>query len=90
MEETPTIWLNAVVWEAFAEAIRGVLPPAIDKKEVDAELKASKYHLEDMRKLLKLLWKLKPVILVDILMKDCATIWWFAQEKFVIFITNLP
>ena len=51
MEETPTIRLNAVVWEAFAEAIRGVLPPAIDKKEVDAELKASKYHLEDMRKL---------------------------------------
>ncbi len=50
-EENPTMRLNSEAWEGFAEAIRGVLPPAIDKKEVDAELKATKYHLEDMRNL---------------------------------------
>lgn len=55
---TPTLRINRRAWEGFAEALRGVTP-AIDKKEVDAELKATKYHLEDMRKLALSVKKMK-------------------------------
>lgn len=47
---TPTMRISRVVWEGLAQALRGVTPQ-VDKREVDAELKATKYHLEDMRKL---------------------------------------
>lgn len=48
----PTLRLPVEVWNAFKEVL-------IDKKfreksEVEAELGATKYHLEDMRTLLKL------------------------------------
>lgn len=46
----PTLRINGRAWDGLAEALRGVTPQ-VDKKEVDAELKATKYHLEDMRKL---------------------------------------
>lgn len=50
---TPTLCIPSRAWDGLADALRGVVPQT-DKKEVDAELKATKYHLEDMRKLAKL------------------------------------
>ena len=46
----PTMIINRFIWEGIKKSIQGIeeLP---DKKEVDAELKATKYHLEDLRKL---------------------------------------
>lgn len=46
----PTITIPGRAWDGLAAALRGITPQ-IDKKEVDAELKATKYHLEDLRKL---------------------------------------
>jgi hypothetical protein len=49
-QTSPTLVVSATVWDGLAEALRGVVPQ-VDKREVDAELKATKYHLEDMRNL---------------------------------------
>lgn len=38
------------VWDTLAMCITGTVEN-IDKKEIDAQLKATQYHLEDMRKL---------------------------------------
>lgn len=51
--QNPTLRINRRIWEGLAQALRGITPQ-VDKKEVDAELKATKYHLEDMRKLMKI------------------------------------
>lgn len=48
--EKPLLVINGQAWEAISEALSDALPP-IKKEIVDAELKATKYHLEDMRKL---------------------------------------
>jgi hypothetical protein len=49
----PTMKINGWIWDGIRQAINGVevMP---DKQAVDSELKATKYHLEDIRKLLKL------------------------------------
>lgn len=49
----PTLCIPGRAWDGLADALRGVVPQT-DKRELDAELKATKYHLEDMRKLAKL------------------------------------
>jgi hypothetical protein len=49
-ETTPALRINRMAWMGLVQALKGVMPD-LDKKEVDAELKATKYHLEDMRKL---------------------------------------
>lgn len=49
----PTMRLPYEVWCGLSEALVGVLPE-VDKKEIGAELRATKYHLEDMRRLSKL------------------------------------
>ena len=49
----PILRIPGSAWQGLAEALRGVVPDT-DVKEIDAELKATKYHLEDMRKLAKL------------------------------------
>lgn len=52
-EPEPTMCVNGRIWEGIRQAINGVAETP-DKKAVDAELIATKYHLEDMRKLMKL------------------------------------
>lgn len=47
-EATPILRIPRNVWWSLAEAIRGVLPEPEPQKN---ELTATKYHLEDMRKL---------------------------------------
>lgn len=39
-----------MVWEALASTLREVVPN-IEESVVESELKATKYHLEDMRSL---------------------------------------
>jgi len=46
----PFMILPRMVWEQFVEAMTEIQPP-VEKEVVDAELKATRYHLEDMRKL---------------------------------------
>lgn len=46
----PTMRINGRAWGGLIRALRGVTPQ-VDIKEVDAELKATKYHLEDLRTL---------------------------------------
>lgn len=51
-EKDPTLNIPFDVWQALKEAmVDGVEK---DKNEVEAELTATKYHLEDLRRLLKL------------------------------------
>ena len=53
VDPEPTMKVNGWIWNGIRQAINGVeITP--DKQAVDAELKATKYHLEDVRKLLKL------------------------------------
>lgn len=52
-EYIPTIRVKSRVWEGIARALQGIIPNE-EEKESTSELKATKYHLEDMRKLLKL------------------------------------
>ncbi len=47
---TPFMILPGPVWEQFVEAITEVQPP-MKKEVVDAELKATKKHLQDFRRL---------------------------------------
>lgn len=49
----PTMRINRFMWDGFRKAILGIeeTPKEI---ETTSELKATRYHLEDMRKLLKL------------------------------------
>ena len=49
----PTMKVNGWIWDGIRQAINGV-EPMPSKQAVDAELSATKYHLEDVRKLLKL------------------------------------
>lgn len=50
-EDKPLLQVSREVWQALSDTLREVIPN-IEKNEVDAELKATKYHLEDMRKLI--------------------------------------
>ena len=52
-ETEPTMKINGWIWDGIRQAINGV-EPMPSKQAVDAELTATKYHLEDVRKLLKL------------------------------------
>ena len=52
-EVKPLMRISGYWWGEFVRAVAEDLPN-ITKSEVDAELKATKFHLEDMRKLLKL------------------------------------
>lgn len=51
-DRKPTMTMPRWVWDGFAQAISGVKETP-DKQAVDSELKATKYHLEDVRKLVK-------------------------------------
>lgn len=46
----PTLKIPGNVWGGFVRALKGIIPKT-EEKEIDAELKATKFHLEDMRKL---------------------------------------
>lgn len=46
----PTLKLPNDLWYVFADLL-GQVVPDIKRGEIDAELKATKYHLEDMRSL---------------------------------------
>lgn len=46
----PTMIISRYMWEGLRKAINGV-EETPDKKALDAELTATKFHLEDMRKL---------------------------------------
>lgn len=48
----PTFVMDKSAWDAFKEAM--VDKKVRDKNEVESELKATKFHLQDMRTLLKL------------------------------------
>ena len=52
-EPEPTMKISNLLWGGMRQAINGI-EETPDKKAVDAELIATKYHLEDMRNLLKL------------------------------------
>ena len=47
----PLMEIPSQIWEAFAEATQETVEP-IKQEIVDAELKATKYHLEDFRSLI--------------------------------------
>lgn len=49
-EPKPLLRIPGLYWQEIVRAISKDLPN-VTKDEVDAELKATKYHLEDMRKL---------------------------------------
>lgn len=49
----PLMKLPYMAWQSILSAM-GDVEPDIKKEVVDSELKATKYHLEDMRTLLKL------------------------------------
>lgn len=49
----PTMKISRAIWDGLRQAINGV-EETPQKQSLDAELKATKYHLEDMRKLLKI------------------------------------
>lgn len=49
-DSEPMFVLPYMAWETVLGAIGGI-PSDIKQESVDAELKATKYHLEDMRKL---------------------------------------
>lgn len=46
----PTLALPSFYWKDFVKAVSEDLPN-VTQDEIDAELKATKYHLEDMREL---------------------------------------
>lgn len=46
----PFLKISGFIWDTFVRALTNDLPN-ISREEIDAELKATKYHLEDMRKL---------------------------------------
>jgi hypothetical protein len=48
--EKATLVLPAMLWGLLVDAITDTTPP-LRKQVVDAELSATKYHLEDMRKI---------------------------------------
>jgi hypothetical protein len=50
-EDKPTLMLPSFAWQLLVDAITDTTPPT-KKQAVDAELVATKYHLEDMRKLI--------------------------------------
>jgi hypothetical protein len=52
LEQEPTFTLPVSLWEAMKYQM--IDNKVREKNEVEAELGATKYHLEDMRKLLKL------------------------------------
>ena len=49
-EIKPFMSIPGIMWEDLVLALTEQLPD-ISKREIDAELKATKYHLEDMRRL---------------------------------------
>lgn len=49
-QNPPFMVIPYEAWSAFQELFSAVTPN-IDAKEIDAELKATKFHLEDMRNL---------------------------------------
>lgn len=49
----PFIKIPKDIYYALAMVFKDVLPP-IEKHAIDGELKATKFHLEDLRKLLKI------------------------------------
>jgi hypothetical protein len=53
LEIEPSMRFNRRVWEGIQRAMQGI-EETPEKQSVDAELKATKYHLEDLRKLTKL------------------------------------
>lgn len=46
----PTMVINQLIWRGIKQAFQGI-EETPDKVAVDSELKATKYHLEDLRKL---------------------------------------
>jgi hypothetical protein len=48
-----TIEMNSLLWDCISKALQGVAQPP-EQSHIEGELQASKYHLEDLRKLLKL------------------------------------
>ena len=53
IDPPPTMRINRSIWEGIVKSING-FQEIPEKQSVDAELKATKYHLEDMRSLMKL------------------------------------
>lgn len=51
-EEQPTLTINLDIWRYIKASLTD--EKIKDKNEVEAELSATKYHLQDLRKLLKL------------------------------------
>jgi len=49
-EEKPTLMLPTFAWQLLVDAITETTPPT-KKEAIGAELVATKYHLEDMRKI---------------------------------------
>lgn len=49
-ESKPLFTLNYFAWQSVLQAM-GDIEPDIKKEVIDSELKATKYHLEDLRKL---------------------------------------
>jgi len=50
--DRPTMGMS-MIWEGLSRALQGVAQPP-EQPHIEGELKATKYHLEDLRKLLKL------------------------------------
>lgn len=52
LEPEATMKINSFIWDGIRQAINGV-EETPQKQALDAELKATKYHLEDMREIVK-------------------------------------
>lgn len=48
LDPPPTMQISRNIWDGLRQAINGI-EETPQKQSVDAELKATKYHLEDMR-----------------------------------------
>jgi hypothetical protein len=46
----PTMKISRLIWDSLSMALQGVAQPP-EKSHIEGELQATKYHLEDMRKL---------------------------------------
>lgn len=53
-EICPTIQMNRLIWDCISRALQGVAQPP-EQSHIEGELQATKYHMEDLRKLLKLI-----------------------------------
>lgn len=49
----PTMQINRMIWDGMSRALQGVAQPP-EQGHLEGELEATKYHLEDLREMLKL------------------------------------